>query len=81
MLSQSTLGRIAASNLRKPKKLFDLSVGADDGDENEVAEDSSLKPARKFMFASRSLTYLIEEGIRSVMDVEDCDRYTTVKPL
>jgi hypothetical protein len=25
------------------------------------------------MFASRSLTYLIEEGIRSVMDVEDCD--------
>lgn len=62
-LPEGTLGKIASSSVRKPKKLVDLTP-----EESEQAEKE-----KGSMFASFSLQYLIEEGIRCLMRIEDID--------
>lgn len=82
-LSSTTLGRIAATSLRKPKKLMDMSTstgeaGAEEGQEGQ--EGRAAAAGRRGMFAGHNLGYLIEEGIRGVMDVEDCDSLLAAVP-
>ena len=85
-LMKSTLGRIAASNLRKPRSI--MSLTASDAETAETAggsgpnaatmtleteQEEGKRPAKTFMFSSFSVVYLIEQGIRCVMNLEDCD--------
>ena len=35
--------------------------------------EQDLPPRRQFLFSTRSLTFLVEEGIRCLMDIEDID--------
>jgi len=68
----NTLGRIVSSNLRKPKKLMEFQ-SAENENPLTLIPDPDLAPPRRYMFSSRSISYLIEEGSRSLMDLEDCD--------
>lgn len=67
------MGRIAVSSIRRPRALLQLS-GSSTTDDSTVDEDESeLSTAKKFLFAHRSIDFVIEEGIRCVMDVEDVE--------
>ena len=86
-LPKDTLGRIAASSLRKPKRLLDLGHTDepeedakkdenDDGNTKESNDTDTVKKddeKKKFMFSKHSLSFLIEAGIRCLMDIEDVD--------
>ena len=76
VLSTGTLGRIQASNLRRPKRLLELA-GNDDGDgepaPQQDGKNEADRPARKFMFGRLSLSYLIEDGVSCLVKIEDID--------
>lgn len=71
--SANTLGKIAASNLRKPKKAMELNnLYASNHTTNMLPHNDQL-PAKTNIFNNKSIHYLIEEGIRVLMDIEDID--------
>jgi hypothetical protein len=68
-LADGTLGRLRAFSVRRPKSMLDL------GEQSVTPSDDSgsQQPARRSMFSGRALSYLIEECIRVIMDLEDVD--------
>jgi hypothetical protein len=84
-LPESTLGQLRAFSVRRPKSMLDVGLGSSPtpapsgGDEAATIEPSAHAasyasiPARTSMFASKALAYLIEEGLRLVMDIDDID--------
>jgi len=79
-LESSTLGRIKVSSLRQPKRLMDLTGGVDEEEAKEDAKSiedgkqgKALPPARKYMFGWLGASYLIEEGMRCLVQIEDVD--------
>jgi hypothetical protein len=74
-LPEGTLGRIAVSSVRKPRSLIALTSDApEDAEEAANSLDSQDgAAARSFMFASRSIDFVIEEGLRCLMDIEDVE--------
>ncbi len=83
-LPESTLGQLRSFSVRRPKSMLDVGLGSSTaassgGDEAPALEPSAHAasyasiPARTSMFASKALAYLIEEGLRLVMDIEDID--------
>jgi len=70
-LPEGTLGRISAFSVHKPKKLMALDSGSNETE--TMVDDDGDGPRRTNLFASRTLSYLIEEGYRCLMDIEDVD--------
>lgn len=70
ILQEGTLGRIVVPNLRKPKKLLALGGSCE---KKEINLDEDPGPPRQLMFGNFSLAFLIEEGHRCAMDLEECD--------
>eukprot|EP00474_Spongospora_subterranea_P001098 CRZ01556.1 hypothetical protein [Spongospora subterranea] len=75
ILPEGTLGRVAFSTIRKPRTLLQLTGSRHQVEDglSPVAESGTVGGPRRFMFARLSLMYVIEEGIRFIMDVEDVD--------
>lgn len=78
-LPEGTLGRIAASSVRKPRKLLNVETEMKAATESKVkaddtkAEEPKQEDVKKHMFSVLSLPFLIEEGMRCLMDLEDID--------
>lgn len=80
-LPDGTLGRLEVCNVRKPKKLMDLGAGSErQPGETEQEEEEYRGPAKTSMFATQSVSYLIEEGHRVAMDLEDVDAFISAMP-
>jgi hypothetical protein len=71
-LPDGTLGKIAASNLRKPKRL--LNIGSGKTAEGQEEENEGT------VFSSYALVYLIEEGFKCLIQIEDADNYLAALP-
>ena len=69
-LPEGTLGRISAFSIHKPRKL--MAIGDESTPTSSSIEEDD-QPRKANMFAGRTLNYLIEEGYRAAMDLEDVD--------
>eukprot|EP00457_Paulinella_chromatophora_P002066 gb/GEZN01002070.1/.p1 GENE.gb/GEZN01002070.1/~~gb/GEZN01002070.1/.p1 ORF type:complete len:820 (+),score=128.84 gb/GEZN01002070.1/:180-2639(+) len=79
---EGSLGRIAASNLSKPKRLMSLGPSKSDTEDQQedLEEDTETAPPRRFMFSRFSVVFLVEEGLKYLMQVEDVDSYLAAIP-
>jgi len=71
-LPEGTLGRVAVFSIAKPKRLMALENSADESAAVPAA-GSDDAPRKSNMFSARTLSYLIEEGYRCLMELEDVD--------
>lgn len=69
-LPEGTLGRISAFSIHKPKRLMAIGDASSSSADEPIADD---QPRKSNMFSARTLSYLIEEGYRCLMDLEDVD--------
>eukprot|EP00475_Leptophrys_vorax_P034186 TRINITY_DN548_c0_g1_i24.p1 TRINITY_DN548_c0_g1~~TRINITY_DN548_c0_g1_i24.p1 ORF type:complete len:580 (-),score=117.08 TRINITY_DN548_c0_g1_i24:1270-2970(-) len=67
-LPAGTLGRIAHCSAKKPRTL--IQITSSDQPKRSSIEDLDM---RSNMFITHSIPYLIEEGIRCLMNIEDVD--------
>lgn len=80
ILPEGTLGRVALSSVRKPRTLLQLTGDSKGTTTAPDADAAVIGGPRRFMFAKFSLPYIIEEGIRCIMDVEDVDNILLAFP-
>lgn len=58
-----------------------MSMGGDETSTSNSSNDNDGQgPAKRYMFSGRSIQYLIEEGIRCLMDLEDVDSMLAALP-
>jgi type II secretory pathway component PulL len=74
-LPSGTLGKIASSSAKNPRTLIQLTASESDVPAQSVDID------RKYnMFITHSIPFLIEEGIKCLMNIEDLDGMISSSP-
>ena len=74
-LPEGTLGRISAFSIHKPKRLMaiDGESSSTEADSAAASAEDAAQPRKSNLFSGRTLNFLIEEGYRCLMDLEDVD--------
>lgn len=75
VMPEGTLGRIACSNTRRPRMMIQLEMIKNAGEGNQdLSSMNSEKETREMnMFFGHSLVFIIEEGMRCLMNIEDLE--------